>query len=418
MARRMAIHEETLDKETVLGAIEDTVHTLQRDEAALRTSTCEGLGIGTAEWAACRDQLIEDLQEATEWVEREEAIDEDVEEEPPVDSEQGPEFVPSHATLALFQSAMDEVLDSSPGRGFHSRDPRWLSVLYQRVRTGVRGKAPFIEHQRLEDFRFPLPDRATVALVSDWGTGNASAIAVARQIAARDPDHVIHLGDVYYAGTPREMERNFLNVWRAHGPRRSRYWGLNANHEMYSGGYGYFDRLLPAFEQPASYFSLANDRWRLIGLDSAYVTHNFTTPQMAWFAGQLGGGAKTILLTHHHLFSGFRKRGDALEAWLDPHLSDGRIFGWFWGHEHHLVEYADYRGVKCRCIGHGSLPYVPPDQLRRRHPVDIVRMETRPSPIHPSRGIHGFALLTFDERTLAIEYVDEEGGIAWAERWQ
>jgi hypothetical protein len=413
----MALHPETLDKGTVLSVLDETVRTLQRDDVAVRSSACEALGIDTGEWSACRDQIIEDLQEAEDWVEREDAIVASEGDEPPIDSQEGPEFVPSHPTLALFQSAMEEQLDSMPARGFHTRDPKWLSVVYHRLRAKVRGKAPFVEHRRLDDFRFPLSDRTSVALVSDWGTGNAHAIAVARQIAAREPDHVIHLGDVYYSGTPREIERNFLNVWRAHGPRSARYWGLNANHEMYSGGYGYFDHVLRAFDQPASYFALGNARWRLIGLDSAYVTHNFTTPQMAWLEGQLSGPARTILLTHHHLLSGFRRRGDALEEWLDPHLADGRLFGWFWGHEHHLIEYADYRGVKCRCIGHGSFPYVPPDRLRHRHPVNIVRLETRTSPIDPTRGIHGFALLTFDGPVLEIEYVDEGGGTAWTERW-
>jgi hypothetical protein len=73
--------------------------------------------------------------------------------------------------------------------------------------------------------------------------------------------------------------------------------------------------------------------------------------------------------------------------------------------------------VKCRLIGHGSLPYVPPDRRRIRNPVGIVRMETRPSPLHPGRGIHGFAHLVFDGPALHIEYVDEEGGTAWTERW-
>ena len=411
------IHDATLDKRTVLQALDETVDALQSDDLKIRAEACDALGIGTEEWSACRDQLIEDLQEAEEWIEREDAIVEAVDDEPPTDSQEGPEFVPSHPTLALFQSAMEEQIESSSGRLFHPRDPKWLSVLYQRVRARVKGKAPFVAHRRIEDFRFDLPDRAVVALVSDWGTGNAAAAAVATQIAARRPDHVVHLGDVYYSGTPREMRRNFLDVWRAYGPRDARYWGLNANHDMYSGGYGYFQHVLPAFEQPASYFNLQNRWWRLVGLDSAYVNHNFTRPQMTWLEGQLAGEAKTILLTHHHLFSPYRKRGDALEEWLDPYFADGRLFGWFWGHDHYLLEFADYRGAKCRCIGHGSLPYVPPDRRRRKHPVEIVRMETRPSPVQPSRGIHGFALLTFDGPVLAIEYVDEAGGTAWTERW-
>ena len=44
-------------------------------------------------------------------------------------------------------------------------------------------------------------------------------------------------------------------------------------------------------------------------------------------------------------------------------------------------------------------------------------METRPSPLEPGKGIHGFALLRFDGPVLHVEYVDELGGTAWSERW-
>jgi hypothetical protein len=413
----MALHQETLDKGTVLRAMDETMRTLERDEAATQSSACDQLGIGTAEWEACRDQLIEDLQEAQEWVEREDVIVHTVDDAPPVDSQDGPEFLPSHRTIALFQSAMEEHLDDDSVGPFEPRDPKWLSTLYQRLRGKVRGKTPFRQHRRREDFRFDLGERATVALVSDWGTGNAHAAAVASQIRGRDPDHIIHLGDVYYAGTPREMRRHFLDIWRDYGPRRARYWALNANHDMYCGGYGFFDHLLPAIGQPASYFTLQNRHWRVIGLDSAYVNHSLTKPQMEWLGAQLSGPAKTLLLTHHHLFSPFRKRGEKLEEWLDPHLAAGRIFGWFWGHDHYLFEFADYRGVKCRCIGHGSLPYTPPNRRRQKQPVTITRMETRPSPLQPSKGIHGFAFLRFEGPALHIEYVDELGGTAWSEHW-
>jgi hypothetical protein len=410
--------DRTLDRETVLELMDETVHMLQRDPEATRLAACDALGIGSAEWRACRDQMIDDLQEAEDWAEREEAIASSIEDAPPIDSEGDPEYIPSHPTLALFQSAMDEQFELNGGRSFLPGDPRWVSVLYQKLRARVRGKAPFPQHRALDDFRFDLADRGTVALVSDWGTANVHAVAVAQQIAARDPDHIIHLGDVYYSGTPREMERNFLGVWRAHGPHHARYWGLNSNHDMYSGGYGYFQHALPAFEQPASYFSLRNRHWQLVGLDSAYVNHNFNAPQIAWLDAQLSGPFRSVLLTHHHLFSAFRKPGHAMAEWVDPYVKGGRIHGWFWGHEHHLIEYAERDGVKHRCIGHGSLPYVPPDRKRRRYQVDISRMETRPSPQNTGRGIHGFALLTFDGPAMEIEYVDEAGGTAWRERWR
>ena len=250
------MHDEVMDKAAVRHVIEDAIVELHHDDVAVRTAACDALGIGTPEWTACRDELIEELDEAEDWLEREEAIVDSGVADPPTDSDDGPEFLPSHPTLALIQSAMEEELDRSPGHDFLTRDPKWLSVLYQRIRAKARGKAPFMAHQRLEDFQFSLPERATVALVSDWGTGNAHAVAVAQQIARHRPDHVIHLGDVYYAGTPREVQRNFLEVWNAFGPREARYWALNANHDMYSGGYGFFQHILPAFDQPASYFNL------------------------------------------------------------------------------------------------------------------------------------------------------------------
>lgn len=413
----MSVHDDVMDKAAVRHVIEDAVAQLHEDGVELRTTACDALGIGSPEWVACRDELIEELDEAEDWLQREDAIVESNVSAPPTDSDTGPDFLPSHATLALVQSAMEEELERSPDRIVRTRDPKWLTTLYQRLRAKRRGKAPFISHQALDDFQFALPDRTTVVLVSDWGTGNVHAIAVAKQIALRNPDHVIHLGDVYYAGTPREVRTNFLEIWDAFGPQRARYWALNGNHDMYSGGYGFFEHLLPAFKQPASYFNLQNQHWRLLGLDTAYVNHRITPEQLSWLPAQLTGSARTILMTHHHLLSPFRKRGDAMEQALDPYLTAGQLFAWIWGHEHHLFEFADYRGVKCRCIGHGSLPYVPPDQRRRRHEADIVRMETRPSPLNPSRGMHGFALLRFDGPTLDLEYVDEVGGTAWTERW-
>ena len=413
----MPVHDDVMGKAAVRHVIEDAVAGLHQDDVALRTSACDALGIGTPEWTACRDELIEELDEAEDWIAREDAIVASDTSAPLTDSDTGPEFLPSNATLALVQSAMEEELERSPDRTVRTNDPKWLSTLYHRLRAKSRGKAKFISHRAVDDFQFPLPERTTVALVSDWGTGNVHAIAVAKQIARRRPDHVVHLGDVYYAGTPREVRKNFLEIWQAFGPQGARYWALNGNHDMYSGGYGFFEHVLPAFNQPASYFNLQNAHWRLLGLDTAYVNHRITPEQLAWLPAQLTGSARNILMTHHHLLSPFRKRGDVMEQALDPFLTSGQLFAWIWGHEHHLFEFADYRGVKCRCIGHGSLPYVPPDRRRRRHTVDIVRMETRPSPLNPSRGMHGFALLTFDGPSLEIEYIDEVGGIAWTESW-
>jgi len=51
-------------------------------------------------------------------------------------------------------------------------------------------------------------------------------------------DYIVHLGDVYYAGTelappPGEEMQHFLQMWPAMPPGRS--FTLNSNREMYGG---------------------------------------------------------------------------------------------------------------------------------------------------------------------------------------
>lgn len=61
---------------------------------------------------------------------------------------------------------------------------------------------------------------------------------VMRMIRQKDPTHAIHLGDVYFSGEKKEIERRFLRIIDTDGPspQTCRYLALNSNHEMYSGG--------------------------------------------------------------------------------------------------------------------------------------------------------------------------------------
>jgi hypothetical protein len=76
-----------------------------------------------------------------------------------------------------------------------------------------RRKARFPKHASRSDFRFQPGDEARIALVSDWGTGNESSRAVARQIEKKKPHHMIHLGDVYHSGDEREVRKSFLESY-------------------------------------------------------------------------------------------------------------------------------------------------------------------------------------------------------------
>ncbi len=200
-----------------------------------------------------------------------------------------------------------------------------------------------------------------VAMMADWGTGLYGAPVCARSIES-DPkpiDLMLHLGDVYYSGTVNEVRTRFLNVWPKRAGALSR--ACNANHEMYTGGEGYFREMLPAFGQKASYFALQNDDWLLVGLDSAYEDHDLAGDQVAWLDRLIGraGDRKVVLFSHHQPYSLLDNQGPKLVSKLGHLLGRKKITAWYWGHEHRCVLYDAHPawGVIGRCIGHGGYPY-------------------------------------------------------------
>jgi Calcineurin-like phosphoesterase len=207
-----------------------------------------------------------------------------------------------------------------------------------------------------------------LAMLGDWGTGLYGAPTCAKSIAGAKPayDILLHLGDVYYAGTEPEVEGRFLNLWPNIPNAIS--CAINSNHEMYSGGNAYFRQTLPAFRQSSSVFALRNDCWLLIGLDSAYegndrVGGKLSDLQAGWVAAQVDEAAKNgqrvILFSHHQPFSLFETQGAILADCLKGALAARKIFAWYWGHEHRCVIYERHPdwNLYGRCIGHSGYPY-------------------------------------------------------------
>jgi len=298
---------------------------------------------------------------------------------------------------------------------YSNLDPGWITVVTEKAKVWIKGKHKFVRHKSVTDFRFTMKDDVTIAVTGDWGGGNEAAQAVAARIRALNPDHVIHLGDVYYAGTEREVRERFLKYWPA-PTDAGRSFALNSNHEMYSGGYGYFDVTLPEFKQPASYFSLANKNWRIIGLDTGYVEHDLNAEQVEWLRGQFkGNNPKTILLSHHQLFSAYENTDASnLQSRVQPFLDAGQIYGWFWGHEHLNVVYKDYMGIKGRCLGNSCFPYDAPTKAKTKVPVEWIN--TRATPNAKSYpGIHSYAVLRIRGASIDVEYVDQDGFVGYRE---
>lgn len=344
------------------------------------------------------------------------------------------DYISHHPVIALTQSAMERFADEAEEAGAPAEALKDLAdagdevpphLVIDALLFFLRTRPPFPTHQSLDDLRFELAPNATVVLVGDFGTAKPRAIRVAQAIRAVNPDHVIHLGDIYPSGTPELARRHFVDVWQAHGPKNARYWALNGNHEMAAKGIGYFNVVLPFCGQRASYFSLQNEHWKLIGLDSAYIDFDLHPAQKPWLHARLQeGSSRNILLTHHQMFSAVdgrpRENAKRLPRTMQEFVQTGRIFGWYWGHEHRFLSYAadpEFGGYLARAVGHGGkrIKYV---SGVTDFPAPAVRhyWEVR-RPDKPERCLNGFAILRFNGPQVDITYADEEGTEWNAERW-
>jgi Calcineurin-like phosphoesterase len=357
-------------------------------------------------------------------------------------------FFPRHPGLSMLQSVLEtclrsrrsELLQPADGgdgkqpptadaellpdrdvfRKFGPCDPRWISV---KIAEGLRmfGARPDFPAQPAPTV--DLADDARVVLVGDWGTGLPGAEAVGQQMArelaaaAGRDRHVIHLGDVYYSGWREEYERHFLPYWpHAEGDRSMRSWALNGNHDMYSGGHGYFGFLLrdPRFagHQGSSHIRLAGRWWQLLGLDTSYVDHDLAGDQAAWVQEQVAGTElRTMLLSHHQLFSAFDPKPNPLGGRLAPTFGERRVDAWFWGHEHRCVVYDETDTVRfASCIGHGGVPVLLSDPGEPL-PPGVRYLYQLPAEVQGGNrwGPFGFVVLDFDGPSVLARYINHRG---------
>ena len=282
---------------------------------------------------------------------------------------------------------------------------------------------------------FRIPDRCVIGMAGDWGTGTRSAYRVADQLASYQPHFTIHLGDVYYSGTAEEFRKYFIPSW----PRgKLGTYVLNANHEMYSGGEGYFDVALPEYRQETSYFCLENDSWRILAVDSGYYSRTFPilellltswirlpAPVQAWLKEVVFRDPQdrrpVVLLSHHQWFSEFDTEYTRVGSNLAPYLD--KVLLWLWAHEHRFAAYApfaldDLRKVRARCIGHGGMPIELNGERKRARNLVFVDAREAPDKLDGEPiGYCGFAVLTLDGEALRVEYADETGKKLFEERW-
>ena len=169
----------------------------------------------------------------------------------------------------------------------------------------------------LDDKIGSFADTGRIAIIGDWGTNLYGAPVSAKSIERIGGyEMLMHLGDVYYSGTKSEVKQRFLDPWPTAAGKVNR--ALNGNHEMYSGGFAYFEDILKEFKQPSSYFAVQNEHWLLVGLDTAHSEHTIDHQQANWLNDvvQKAGSRKVILFSHHQPFSRLDEQGPDLQAAL------------------------------------------------------------------------------------------------------
>lgn len=226
--------------------------------------------------------------------------------------------------------------------------------------------------------KYRLPNDAKVVVVGDWGTGLDDAVAMLTQIIETyAPNVIIHLGDIYYSGTPDECSNSFVDAI-ATAISQSKtidipVFTIPGNHDYYAFGHGFYPMLkqlnlsIPGAAQEASYFCLRteDDGWQFLGMDTGYDDSdplNQLNPSIAgpalqaseilWHMDKLEKfDGTTILLSHHQLFSANAKiNGMLSDRSLLPFLNTSLyetfagylqtdVAAWLWGHEHNFVAF-------------------------------------------------------------------------------
>jgi len=318
---------------------------------------------------------------------------------------------------------------------FGDCDPKYAEAAakYAEYFVAQQKQIPYVVYKNLSDFVFDgkLPAQAKVAIVGDWGTGQDAAKLVLRQIANKKPDVVIHLGDIYYAGTQFEVNNYFLQPWKqilnlAANPIPT--FSLAGNHDMYSGGVPYYQMIQQQLGQPASYFCLRNANWQFVGLDTGYHDHNpaaggdgatyLQDTEVTWLTDKVNnaGGRSSILLSHHQLFTAYDSiDGNEINLRLYPQVAPllPKVALWIWGHEHDFVPYDAYKGLaRSCCLGHGAFPVgVGETSYDPKYPDVPVTKDADGNNIRlgTAAGLynHGYAIIELDGPTGKVSYYQD-----------
>jgi len=289
-----------------------------------------------------------------------------------------------------------------------------------------------------------LPNDARVGVIGDWGTGMEDAESLLRDLMVQHtPQALLHLGDIYYSGTPAECASNFTDViTRVFDEvlgkgKRIPVFTIPGNHDYYALGHGFYPAIdhlndgIDGAAQAASYFCLrtADGGWQFLAMDSGYedanpanqVNATYAGPwlqpnEVAWHRDKLDNfGGATILLSHHQLFTANATINGMASSqsefpYLNPFLLRPflpyfrtRVAAWMWGHEHNFVLFRDglFGLAKGRLIGASAFEETKaesPYQVKYPAVAYLDSAKYRVSPNAQGYYAHSYAVIDFAGR--------------------
>jgi hypothetical protein len=320
--------------------------------------------------------------------------------------------------------ALGDVAINPNDHRYELCDPSWWrlwKVHAVAMKKWPEGLANFIAHGGDRTFVYDDARGAKqVALMADFGVGQYHSRLIARQLEAKRYPYVFHLGDIYYAGTEAELQRNYADVL-ARTMEQSLLFSMPENHELYSGGFAWQSFLQQhrgQILQEGSYFCVRYAKHQIIGLDVNWNRRQRFDYEVgrAWLDGVLAGheDLTTILLTGSAPFEYGKPDSKPLYDDLAHWHRQGRFALWFWGDDHYGALFkrvpgrADFVGS---CIGHAGFPG---DRMAGGKPsfVDLEWLEEEPRfpagyDLRDDLGNNGWVELTLlDSGGVELLYVD------------
>jgi hypothetical protein len=340
-------------------------------------------------------------------------------------------------------------------RRYSNRDWRFATCIttykdfYQKYKGKFRYNDWVTHGKRKPDYaviKWRLPSNAVVGVIGDWGTGLADAAELLLDLLQRhNPDAIIHLGDIYYSGTPDmevegkivagECVTNYATIiakaFKAWG-KRVPVFTLAGNHDYYAlgqGTHGFYDTFtkinVPEAKQQASYFCLrtVDEGWQFLAMDSGlddadpldlgnplYAGPTLQPSEIKWLQHQISSfPGVTVLLSHNQVFSAHAELNGKLSScrdlpYLNPYLLqalapyfNSDVAAWLWGHEHNFALYRDglYGLAKGRLVGCSAYEeFTSPDPYTVNYP-EIPYLDPTGYRLEAADGYynHGYAVV-------------------------